>query len=253
MGTGSAWCRARNGVRPVETTQDWLPEIIELLRVKTDRDFTLYKQGTLRRRIERRMGIAAIDRDDMYRYLDMLRSDANELDLLARDLLINVTNFFRDPKVFDRLAETIVPELIAGRMPDQPIRIWVAGCSTGEETYSLAMIFQEQIAATRSNVKLQVFASDVDADAIAQAREGVYSNAIEGDVSPERLAGFFVKDGHSYKIVPELRALVDFHRAGRVDRSAIFSHRSDFLPQSADLFTARRAGEGHLVVPFRAA
>ena len=122
-----------------------MPDIIELLRVKTDHDFTLYKQGTLRRRIERRMGMAAIDRDDMYRYLDMLRGDANELDLLARDLLINVTNFFRDPKVFDRLAEMIVPELIASRPPDQPIRIWVAGCSTGEETYSLAMIFQEQI------------------------------------------------------------------------------------------------------------
>ena len=170
-----------------------MPEIIELLRAKTGHDFTLYKQGTLRRRIERRMGMAAIDSDDMYRYLDMLRGDPNELDLLARDLLINVTSFFRDPKVFDRLAETIVPELIASRPPDQPIRIWVAGCSTGEETYSLAMIFQEQITAARSNIKLQVFASDVDADAIAQAREGVYPKAIEADVSPERLARFFIE------------------------------------------------------------
>ncbi|MGA3000307.1 MAG: chemotaxis protein CheB [Acetobacteraceae bacterium] len=205
-----ALTQTRNGTRPAETTQDWLPEIIELLRVKTDHDFTLYKQGTLRRRIERRMAMAAMDSDDMYRYLDVLRGDPNELDLLARDLLINVTSFFRDPKVFEQIAKTIVPELLKGRPPDQAIRIWVAGCSTGEEAYSLAMIFQEQITAARSDVKLQVFASDVDADAIAQAREGLYSKAIEGDMSLERLARFFTKDKHGYKIVSELRALVIF-------------------------------------------
>jgi two-component system CheB/CheR fusion protein len=205
-----ALMRAGNGSPPRETAPDWLPEIIELLRAKTAHDFTLYKQGTLRRRIERRMAMAAIETDDMYRYLDMLRGDANELDLLAKDLLINVTSFFRDPKVFDRLADTIIPELIRDRPPDQAIRIWIAGCSTGEETYSLAMIFQEQITAARSDVKLQVFASDVDADAIARAREGLYSEAIEADVSPERLARFFSKDEHDYKIVPELRALVIF-------------------------------------------
>ncbi len=199
-----------DGVRPVATAQDWLPDIIELLRVKTDHDFTLYKHGTMRRRIERRMAMAALEADDMYRYLDMLRGDQNELDLLAKYLLINVTGFFRDPNVFDLLAETVVPGLIRNRPPDQAIRVWVAGCSTGEETYSLAMIFQEQIAAARSDVKLQVFASDVDADAVARAREGVYSETIDADVSATRLARFFSKDDQGYKVAPELRALVTF-------------------------------------------
>ena len=115
------------------------------------------------------MAMAAMETDDMDRYLLLLRNDPNELELLAKDLLINVTAFFRDPKVFDLLAKTIVPELIASQPPDQPIRIWITGCSTGEETYSLAMVFQEQITVARSNVKLQVFASDVDSDAVARA------------------------------------------------------------------------------------
>jgi len=189
---------------------DGLPAIIALLREKTAHDFTLYKQGTLRRRIERRMKMAALESGEVTRYLEMLRGDTNELDLLARDLLINVTSFFRDPKVFELLADTIVPDMIRHRASDQPIRIWIAGCSTGEETYSLAMIFQERIAAARKNVRLQVFASDVDPDAVAGAREGLYPVTIEADVSPERLARFFSKDEHGYKVLPELRDLVIF-------------------------------------------
>jgi two-component system CheB/CheR fusion protein len=140
----------------------------------------------------------------------VLRSDPRELDLLAKDLLINVTSFFRDPKVFDRLAEKIVPDLIRRQSSDHPIRIWVAGCSTGEEAYSLTMLFLEQIAAIRRNVKLQVFASDVDPDAIASAREGLYPESIEADVSPARLARFFSKEDHGYRVVAELRATVVF-------------------------------------------
>src|SRR6185312_212222 len=119
------------------------------LRAKTAHDFRLYKPGTLQRRIERRMAMAAVATDDMDRYLEILKSDARELDLLAKDLLINVTSFFRDPKVFDLLAEKIVPDLVHSHAPDQPLRIWIAGCSTGEETYSLAMLFREQIAAAK--------------------------------------------------------------------------------------------------------
>ena len=141
------------------------------------------------------MAMAAIESDDMDRYLDILRSDTHELDLLAKDLLINVTSFFRDPKVFDLLAEKIIPDLVDGRKPDQPLRIWIAGCSTGEETYSLAMLFRERIAAPKRSVKLQVFASDVDPDAIASAREGLYPETIEAEVSPERLARFFIEGG----------------------------------------------------------
>ncbi len=201
---------ARNGLHPKEAAKNRLPEIIDLLRSKTAHDFTLYKQGTLQRRIERRMAMAAIDVADMDRYLEMLRGDAKELDLLAKDLLINVTSFFRDTKVFSLLAQKIIPDLVRNHPADQPLRIWVAGCSTGEETYSLAMLFREAIIAAKSNIKLQVFASDVDPDAVAGAREGLYPQSIEADVSPERLARFFSKEDHGYRVSPTLRGMVVF-------------------------------------------
>jgi len=187
-----------------------LPEIIDLLRAKTAHDFTLYKTGTLLRRIERRMAMAAIGPGRMDAYLDVLRSDAGELDLLAKDLLINVTSFFRDPAVFDLLATTTIPDLIQRHPADQSLRVWIAGCSTGEETYSLAMLLREQLTAAKRNTKLQIFASDVDPDAVATARDGLYPETIEADVSPERLERFFVKEGHNYRVRPELRALVVF-------------------------------------------
>jgi two-component system, chemotaxis family, CheB/CheR fusion protein len=202
--------RTRDSAHPPDATQDWLPEIIDLLRTRTPHDFTLYKQGTLRRRIERRMAMAAIESDDMELYLDMLRSDVRELDLLAKDLLINVTRFFRDLKVFDLLTEKIIPDLVDKQMPTHPLRIWTVGCSTGEETYSLAMLLRERISLVKPNVKLQIFASDVDADAIAAAREGFYPEAIEADVSPARLARFFTKEDHGYRVLTELRSLVVF-------------------------------------------
>jgi two-component system CheB/CheR fusion protein len=208
-GRGIALMPPQNGSAARVTAPDWLPEVIHLLRAKTAHDFTLYKEGTLRRRIERRMAISAIA-NDIQSYLSLLRGDPKELELLAKDLLINVTSFFRDPKAFERLSETIVPELLRDRPSGQAIRIWIAGCSTGEEAYSLAMIFQEQITAAQSDATLQVFASDIDADAVALAREGAYSDAIDADVSPERLAQFFLKDGQGYKVAPELRALVTF-------------------------------------------
>ena len=146
----------------------------------------------------------------MDRYIALLRSDPTELDLLAKDLLINVTSFFRDPKVFELLAKKIIPDLIANHASDQAIRIWIAGCSTGEETYSLAILLNEQISEARRGVKLQVLASDVDPDAIACARDGLYAESIKADVSPERLARYFVKEGHSYRVSPELRSSVVF-------------------------------------------
>ncbi|MEA2740266.1 MAG: two-component system, chemotaxis family, CheB/CheR fusion protein [Acetobacteraceae bacterium] len=194
---------------PAES-RDRLAEIIELLRVNTAHDFRLYKPGTLQRRIERRMGMASVDTNDMERYIQKLRADAGELALLAKDLLINVTNFFRDPQVFETLAEKIIPEIVRSHAPDRPIRIWVAGCSTGEETYSLAILFREEIAAAKLGIKLQIFASDVDPDAVTIAREGLYPQTIEGDVSAERIARFFAKEDDHYRISAELRAAVVF-------------------------------------------
>nr|WP_294502289.1 chemotaxis protein CheB [uncultured Rhodopila sp.] len=198
----------RNGSQDAAGSR--LIEIIELLRSKTPYDFTLYKPGTLQRRIERRMIMAAIDVSDMDRYLQMLHTNEDELVLLAKDLLINVTSFFRDPSVFDLLAEATIPELVRNHAPDKPIRIWIAGCSTGEETYSLAMLFQEAIAAAKLSIKLQVFASDVDPDAIATARDGLYPDKIEAEISPSRLARFFSKEEKHYRVSQELRAAVVF-------------------------------------------
>jgi two-component system, chemotaxis family, CheB/CheR fusion protein len=125
-------------------------------------------------------------------------------------VLINVTSFFRDPKVYELLAEQVVPDLVRRHGADRPLRVWVAGCSTGEETYSIAMLFLEEIAATKSPVTLQVFASDVDSDAVAFARDGIYPESIAADVSPARLARFFKKEDRFYRVVPELRDLMVF-------------------------------------------
>ncbi len=199
-----------SGVSRPATVQAWLPAIIDLVRMKTAYDFRPYKQGTLQRRIERRMAMAAIEADGTDRYLEMLRNDATELDLLAKDLLINVTGFFRDREVFDLLATGVVPDMVRSQSPDNPIRVWVAGCSTGEETYSLAMLFREQITEADRNVKLQVFASDIDPDAVASAREGLYPETIAADVSQVRLARFFTKEDHCYRVSADLRASVVF-------------------------------------------
>jgi two-component system, chemotaxis family, CheB/CheR fusion protein len=186
---------------------EWLLEIIDLLREHTTHDFRLYKAGTLQRRTERRMAITG---SDAASYLAILRESASERERLAKDFLINVTTFFRDPEVFDLLAQTIIPDLVRRHPADRPLRIWTAGCSTGEETYSLAMLFSEEIAASGRHLKLQVFASDVDSEAIASARDGLYSDAIEANVSAERLARFFTKEEGGYRVIPQLRSTAVF-------------------------------------------
>jgi two-component system, chemotaxis family, CheB/CheR fusion protein len=193
-----------------EELPEKVSEIVNLLRTKTAHDFTLYKPGTLQRRINRRMAMAMVRNNDLNHYMHILETDPNEPKLLAKDLLINVTNFFRDPHVFTRLAERIIPDLVRSHTPDRPMRIWIAGCSTGEETYSLAMLFREEISAAQLGIKLQIFASDVDPNAITAAREGLYPETIDADVSPERIARFFSKEGRSYRVSPELRSAVVF-------------------------------------------
>jgi len=197
-------------VRAAPATGDGaaLAGIIDLLGARTSLDFTLYKEGTLMRQIGRRMATASIR--DMRLYLEAIHQDPDEIDRLAKDMLINVTHFFRDEKAFEVLAETVLPELI-GRQPlEIPIRIWDAGCSTGEETYSIAMLFLEAITSAKRNVKLQLFASDVDDDALMIARNGFYPESIGKDVSAARLERFFSKEGHGYRVTRELRETVVF-------------------------------------------
>jgi two-component system CheB/CheR fusion protein len=185
-------------------------EIIALLRAKTPHDFSLYKPGTLERRIERRIRMAGIAAEDFAAYLALLTKDAAERDALAEDLLINVTSFFRDPKSFEILAASVIPPIVAAAGVDKPIRIWVAGCASGEETYSLAMLFKEQMALMKSEAKLQVLASDADPQVLTQARLGLYPAEIADQVSAGRLARFFNREDDGYRVSSELRATVVF-------------------------------------------
>ena len=187
-----------------------LDAIVDLLRTGTRHDFTSYKLGTLQRRVERRMAMARIDARDTGRYLEILRKDSKELEILAKDLLIHVTGFFRDRDVFALLKTDTIPELLRACSPARSVRVWIAGCSTGEETYSIAMLFREVMRDAKTDIALQIFASDVDADAVEKARAGRYPTSIEADVSAERLSAFFSKDDDGYKVSPELRSAVVF-------------------------------------------
>jgi two-component system CheB/CheR fusion protein len=183
--------------------------IISLLKETSRHDFTLYKAGTLDRRISQRMVLSGFAESNTDGYLQMLENDPKERDRLADDLLINVTSFFRDGQVFETLASDVIPALIKASK-DRTLRIWVAGCSTGEETYSLAILFQEGIAASNSPAKLQIFASDVDAKAVAAARNGIYPSDIEKSISSTRLKRFFTKEEAGYRVSPDIRAIVVF-------------------------------------------
>jgi two-component system CheB/CheR fusion protein len=205
--SGHRYVRAAAVGDPHLAAESFAP-IIDLLRKRTSHDFALYKDGTLGRRIERRMALNGITESS--RYLERLTQDPAELQNLVNDLLINVTRFFRDAKAFDLLADQIIPELVRAHTPEQPIRVWVAGCSTGEEAYSEAMILLEEIARAKRNIRLQIFATDVDADAIAFAREGLYPATIEADVPPARLSRFFTREDAGYRASRELRQAIIF-------------------------------------------
>ena len=183
-------------------------KVLDLVRRKTHQDFSLYKTGTLERRIERRMAMAGIA--DIAHYVERLKSDPAELDSLGQDLLINVTEFFRDPAAFEALAASVIPDMVQEQPLDRPLRIWVPGCSTGEEVYSLAMLFLEAIEASKRNVKLQVFASDVDTHSVAFARAGLYGPETAVSVGEKRLARFFSREGKGYRVVRDLRETVVF-------------------------------------------
>ncbi len=184
--------------------------VITLLQQKAGQDFSAYKRGTLERRIQRRMGLRGLPAGAITRYHDELARNEEECRLLAEDLLINVTSFFRDKAVFDLLESEVIPELIGNLAPNQALRIWVVGCSTGEEAYSLAMIVRDAIMASRRDIKLQIFASDIDAQAIAVAREGLYPLTIKDEVPADRLARYFIAEENGYRVTSGLRGSVVF-------------------------------------------
>ena len=191
-----------------ENAKGSLDQILAVLKAHSPINFDLYKDGTLLRRIERRMALRHMESSGDY--LALLKDSTEEAQNLCADLLISVTSFFRDPDAFDHLDKTVLEELVKSHDAGQPVRIWVPGCATGEEAYSLAMLVIEKISTLRKNVKLQVFASDVDERALTVARNGVYPDSIAEDVSAVRLRRFFTKEDHSYRVTPELRDAVVF-------------------------------------------
>ncbi|MBI5603544.1 MAG: DUF745 domain-containing protein [Deltaproteobacteria bacterium] len=193
---------------PPPSAGDNLKKVFILLRAQTSHDFSQYKQNTIQRRIERRMAVAQIDRfEDYVRYL---RENPVEVESLFRELLIGVTNFFRDPPAFESIREQVIPRLFAGKPQGANVRIWVPGCSTGEEAYSLAILIREYLDGIKENFQTQVFATDIDPEAIEKARAGIYPDSIAADVSPERLSRFFAQEESSYRINKHIRDMVVF-------------------------------------------
>ncbi|HEY9064835.1 MAG TPA: PAS domain S-box protein, partial [Burkholderiaceae bacterium] len=184
-----------------------LRDVLTFLRTRTGRDFSYYKRATILRRIGRRMQVNAVE--DLHGYLGCLRTRPGEAGALLQDLLISVTNFFRDPNCFAAL-EASLPRLFQNKTGVDSLRVWVAACATGEEAYSIAMMLSEHARTLESPPHIQIFATDLDEDAIRTAREGIYPTTIEADVSEERLRRFFVKEHRGYRVRRELREMVLF-------------------------------------------
>jgi two-component system CheB/CheR fusion protein len=198
-----------------------LREVLAFVRLRTGHDFASYKQPTVLRRIARRLQVHEVT--DLSDYLKLLRKDPDEVRNLQRDLLITVTNFFRDKESFRYLEEHIIPKLFEGKTAADTVRVWSCGCGTGEEAYSLGMLLQEYAATLEEPPRLQIFASDINEEPLRIARECTYGPSITTDVSPERLQHFFTKENESYRVKKSLREIVLF-AAHNVLRDPPFSH-----------------------------
>lgn len=224
----------------LEKDNSSLEKIIILLRIKTGNDFSQYKKNTLYRRVERRMGIHQISK--IASYVRYLQENPTEIDILFKELLIGVTNFFRDTELWEHLKESVLPKMFADFPQRHVIRAWVPACSTGEEAFTLAMIFKEAVEKQNknNNFTFQIFATDLDSGAIEQARKGIYPVNIEADVNPERLARFFIKTDNQYRIISEIREMVVFAPQNIIKdppftKLDILSCRNMLIYMSADL------------------
>ena len=187
-----------------------LKKILLLIKKGLGVDFSTYKQNTIKRRIARRMLLCKVKTLDAY--LRHLRNDPRELQSLYEDMLINVTGFFRNPEAFDVLKKEVFPKLLKNRSLDDPIRVWVLGCSTGQEAYSIAMNFLEFASKIKNNVGIQVFATDLNDGLLDKARAGLYAKPLVNDLSPERLRRFFIEEDGSYRISKAIRDMCVFAR-----------------------------------------
>ena len=200
--------------------QDWR-DILTVLRARTGQDFSNYKPSTLRRRVERRLNVRGLM--SLADYARLLREHPEEPAALMRELLISVTNFFRDPEAFSALERRVIPALFARKRGGDQVRVWSAGCATGEEAYSLAILLMEHAAPLIDSPTVQVFATDLDEAAVTHAREGLYTESDVADVSPERLQRFFQREAGGFRVRRELREVVLFAHHN-VIRDPPFSH-----------------------------
>jgi two-component system, chemotaxis family, CheB/CheR fusion protein len=187
-----------------------MEEVIRLLRAEYGIDFNHYKPTTVIRRIERRLALC--NQLDVQAYARLLATDASELNALYRDLLIGVTRFFRDAEAFELVEKQVVPAILAATSPKEEIRVWVAGCATGEEAYSLAILFHEQLEAARRPLNLKIFATDVHRHSLDVGSAGLYTEDALGEVTPARRERYFVRDDHRYRVAKDLRQLIVFAR-----------------------------------------
>ena len=196
------------GDKPAETERSALSKIFLLIRRKTGVDLSHYKENTIIRRVERRMGINQIE--DLRGYVNYLERTPDEVFTLFKEILIGVTKFFRDPEAFELLKRDVLPAIVAEKGDGEPIRVWVAGCSTGEEAYSLAILLAEYAEAKELSNEIKVFATDIDQDALEHASFGIYPESIAADAPRELLSKHFLKKGESYQIAQSIREMVVF-------------------------------------------
>ncbi len=185
-----------------------MQKIFALLHSRTGNDFSGYKTSTLRRRIERRMNLQQIE--DPNQYVRFLEQNPHETDILFKELLISVTSFFRDPEAFESLEDTALPALLKSRTDGDTLRIWVPGCASGEEAFSIAIVMREAMNAMRRTFEVQIFGTDLDSEAIDTARTGIYPEGIALDVPPKRLERYFVREGATYRIRKDIREMTIF-------------------------------------------
>jgi two-component system CheB/CheR fusion protein len=194
---------ARRTLPIAEKAPGTMQKIFMLLRSKTGHDFSLYKKNTIHRRIEKRMSVHQFQ--DVPQYVRYLQDNPDEVKILFKEFLIGVTNFFRNAEAFDILRKKILPKVLSGKPENYELRIWVPGCATGEEVYSIAMVVRECTDDLKHNLNVQIFGTDIDEEAVARARAGLYLANIGLDVNSQRLKRFFIKEENGYRIKKEIR------------------------------------------------
>jgi two-component system, chemotaxis family, CheB/CheR fusion protein len=195
--------------------EDQLRKIFAMIRTGAGHDFSHYKRSTIQRRIARRLAVHQIE--DLNTYIKLLQESPEEVHTLAKEMLITVTNFFRDPEAFDALQERVIRPLVEQAPPDAPIRVWVPACATGEEAYSIAMLLHEEMDNAKKRHSVQVFATDLDDESIEAARRGQYPKSIAADVSPKRLKRYFTEENNYYTVKNGIREMLVFAKRNLIN------------------------------------